>query len=60
MHIPTPTPLALAQAIVANCNAHHMNEISRAEWSAQQDVLWAIAAEHCLASQVLRLLAPSY
>ena len=50
---------AIAAQIEANCKAHLDGEIDRAIWGAEQIRLWKLAADARMASDVIRLVAPS-
>jgi hypothetical protein len=49
----------LAAAITFNCEQYERNEIDRSTWHQTQQVLWNIAVKLRIASEVLRLCAPS-
>lgn len=53
------TAVELARLITANCEDYHQGRITYEAWSAEQMRLWGIAAQNVVASQVLRLVAPT-
>lgn len=53
------TARQIADAILVNCAHHEVGDLTRDEWAAEQDRLWRLAAEGCVASEVMRLVAPS-
>lgn len=55
----TITAQLIATLMQQNCDAHIREEKSRDEWSAEQKRLWKLAANQCVASEVLWLVVPS-
>ena len=49
----------IASQICENCAAYDAGHIDRAVWSTEQNRLWTLAAEAFVASDVMRLVAPS-
>ena len=53
------TASIVAHAINLNCEHYHAGNISRTEWSAEQERLWKLAADRHCAAETMRMVCPS-